>query len=67
MISSFRKMKSLKKNYITEKQKMLIIIENCKQFRQYIENVSESILVVIDHCNFKTFFKNKIFNRKKAK
>ena len=46
---------------------MLIIVESCKQFRQYIENASESIRVMIDHCNFKTFFKNKVLNRKKTK
>ena len=59
MIFWFRKIKSSKRNYVIEKQKMLIIIENCKQFRQYIENAFESIRIVIDHCNFKTFLRIK--------
>ena len=60
-------MKNSKKNHIIEKQKMLIIIENCKQFSQYIENAFESIDVIIDYCNFKLFFKNKIFKSQENK
>ena len=46
---------------------MLIIIENCKQFRQYIENAFKLIRLIMDFCNWKTFFKNKVLNRKKTK
>ena len=31
-----------------EKQRMLILIENCKQFRQYIENAFKSIRIMIN-------------------
>ena len=61
------KNEKVKKNYIIEKQKMLIIIENCKQFRKYIENDFKSIRIIIEYCNFKTFFNNQILNRKKKK
>ena len=61
------KTEKLRKKSYHWKQKMLIIIENCKQFRQYNENAFESIRIVIDHCNLKTFFKNKVLNRKKTK
>ena len=43
------------------------MIENYKQFRQYIENIVKSIRITIDYCNFKTFFKNKVLNRIKTK
>ena len=58
-------MKNLKRNYTIEKQKILITIKNCKQFRQYIENAFKWIELMIDYCNFKTLFKNKVLNRKK--
>ena len=61
------KNEKLKKKLYHWGKKMLIIIESCKQFRQYIENVFKSIRVVIDYCNFKTFLKNKVLNRKKTK
>ena len=46
---------------------MLMIIENYTQFGQYIENVFKSICVMIDYCNSKTFFKNKVLHRKETK
>ncbi len=63
----FRKMTFAKRNYEVNDQKMLIIVKVCKKWRHYIENVKHSIRMMIDHTNFKNFFINKVFNRKKIR
>jgi hypothetical protein len=63
----FRKMIFAKRNYEVNDQKMLVVVKVCKKWRHYIENVKHSIRMIIDHANFKNFFINKIFNRKKVK
>ncbi len=56
-----------KRNYEVDDQEMLIIVEICKKWRHYIEDVKHSIRMIIDHANFKNFFINKAFNRKEVK
>jgi hypothetical protein len=67
IIFYFRKMIFAERNYEVNDQKMLIIVEICKKWRHYIENVKHSIRMIIDHANFKNFFINKILNRKEVK
>jgi hypothetical protein len=62
----FKKMIFAERNYEINDQKMLVIVKICKKWRHYIENVKHSIRVIIDHANFKNFFINKAFNRKKV-
>jgi hypothetical protein len=45
---------------------MLVIVKICKKWRHYIKNVKYFVRMMIDHVNFKNFFINKIFNRKKT-
>jgi hypothetical protein len=63
----FRKMIFAKRNYEVNDQEMLVIVKVCKKWRHYIENVKHSIRMIIDHANFKNFFINKAFNRRKVK
>ncbi len=63
----FKKMTFAERNCEINDQKMLVIVEICKKWRHYIENVKHLIRMIIDHANFKNFFINKIFNRKKIK
>jgi hypothetical protein len=63
----FKKMIFAKRNYEVNDQEMLVIVKICKKWRHYIENVKHSIRIIIDHANFKNFFINKAFNRKKIK
>jgi hypothetical protein len=63
----FRKMTFAERNYEVNDQKMLVIVKIYKKWRHYIENVKYSIQMIIDHANFKNFFINKIFSRKKVK
>jgi hypothetical protein len=46
---------------------MLVIVKICKKWRHYIKNVKYFIQMIIDHVNFKNFFINKTFNRKKTR
>jgi hypothetical protein len=63
----FRKMTFAERNYEVNDQEMLVIVEICKKWRHYIENVKYSIWMIIDHANLKNFFINKILNRKEIK
>jgi hypothetical protein len=63
----FRKMIFAERNYEINDQKMFVIVKICKKWRHYIENIKYSIRMIIDHANFKNFFINKAFNRRKVK
>jgi hypothetical protein len=63
----FKKMIFAKRNYEINDQEMLVIVKICKKWRHYIEDVKHSIRMIIDHANFKNFFINKVFSRKKVK
>ena len=55
-----RKMGIHKKQYGVGEQKMPTIVEACKHWRHYVENVAHTIPVIIDHINLCTFFLGKI-------
>jgi hypothetical protein len=63
----FRKMIFAKRNYEVDDQKMLVIVEICKKWRHYIEDVKHSIRMIIDHANLKNFFINKTFSRREVR
>jgi hypothetical protein len=46
---------------------MLVIVKICKKWRHYIKNVKYFVRMIINHVNFKNFFINKIFNRRKTR
>jgi hypothetical protein len=62
----FKKMIFVERNYEINDQKMHVIVKICKNWRHYIKNVKHFIRMMIDHVNFKNFFINKIFSRKKT-
>jgi hypothetical protein len=57
----------VERNYEINDRKMLVIVKICKKWRHYIKIVKYFVQMIIDHVNFKNFFINKIFNRKKAR
>ncbi len=63
----FKKIIFVKRNYEINDQKMLVIVKICKKWRHYIKNVKYSVRMIIDHVNFKNFFINKIFSRRKSR
>jgi hypothetical protein len=63
----FRKMIFAERNYEVDDQKMLVIVEVCKKWRHYIEDVKHSIRVIIDHANLRNFFINKALNRREVR
>jgi hypothetical protein len=63
----FRKMIFAERNYEVNDQEMLVIVEICKKWRHYIENVKHSIRMIIDHANLKNFFINKAFSRREVR
>ncbi len=63
----FRKMIFAERNYEIDDQEMLVIVEVCKKWRHYIEDVKHSIRMIIDHANLKNFFINKAFSRREVK
>ncbi len=67
VIFHFRKLTNAKKNYITDESEMLIIIDCCKKWRQYIENAQHFVRMFIDHCNLRKFLLNKSLNRRKTR
>jgi hypothetical protein len=54
-------------NYEIEEAEMLVVIESCRVFRHYVEDVLFSVQMLIDHVNLNTFFKNKELNKKEAR
>jgi hypothetical protein len=54
-------------NYEIEEAEMLVVIESCRVFRHYVEDVLFSVQMLIDHVNLNTFFKNKELNRKEIR
>jgi hypothetical protein len=54
-------------NYEISDQKMFVIVEICKKWRQYIKNVKYFVRMIIDHVNFKNFFINKILSRREIR
>ncbi len=54
-------------NYEIEEVEMLVVIESCRVFRHYVEDVLFFVQMLIDHVNLNTFFKNKELNRKKTR
>jgi hypothetical protein len=60
----FWKMFVVKQNYEIEKTEMLVVIESCRVFRYYVEDVLFFVQMLIDHVNFNTFFKNKELHKK---
>ena len=57
----------LKRNYVIEKQKLLVIVKTCKQWKYYVKNSKHFIKIIIDHANFRIFIIIKILNRKKIR
>ena len=54
-----------KRNYVVKKQKLLIIVKTCKQWKHYVKNSKHFIKIIINHANFHIFTIIKILNRKK--
>jgi hypothetical protein len=67
VIFHFRKLTDATKNYITDESEMLVIINCCKKWRQYIENAQHSVRMFIDHCNQRKFLLNESLNRRKTR
>ncbi len=63
----FRKMIFAERNYEVDDQEMLVIVEICKKWRHYIEDVKHSIRVIIDHANLRNFFINKALSRREVR
>lgn len=62
-----RKMTTSKRNYKIEEMKMLTIVNACKKWKHYVENVKYFVRILTNHHNFFKFLIIKIFNRKKIK
>ncbi len=67
IIFYFNKMIFDERNYEVNDYKMLVFVKICKKWRHYIKNIKYFVRMIIDYVNFKNFFINKIFNRKKAR
>ena len=63
----FKKMTFSERNYVVEKQKLLIIVETCKQWKHYVKNSKHFIKIIINHANFRIFIIIKILNCKKIR
>ena len=55
------------KKIMKKKIQMFAMIEICKQWKNYFENATHQIRVIIDHVNLKSFFIIKILNRRKTR
>ena len=63
----FKKMIFSKRNYVVKKQKLLIIVEACKQWKHYVKNSKHFIKIIINYASFRIFIIIKILNRKKIR
>ena len=63
----FKKIIFSKRNYVVEKQKLLIIVKTCKQWKHYVKNSKHFIKIIIDYANFCIFIIIKTLNRRKIR
>ena len=54
-----RKMNPAKRNYVTSDQELLMIVASFKAWRQYLEGVKHTVVVISDHNNLQYFLKSK--------